>query len=289
MLVETLTKALQHTLYAHRVMSLRGSEVQIENDSKAMFAMQGWDILMALFTADLGEAKREEDDHDREIAIILAAIAAALAARVARDVQTLRPGLISALTAAVVNSGLAKYGIEGDIRSIAAETYLRQHGAELVTGINQFTRQRMATLLADAFASGESIDVIALRIMASFDEMSASRALRIARTEASKAWSFAELESAALMEEAGFKMVKEWLLGPLHPRMDLCDDNNQAGAIPLHQPFPSGDMATPQHPNCGCSVITYPDELAPQPWGTTVAGRTPYPPGFDQGDENANQ
>jgi len=90
------------------------------------------------------------------------------------------------------------------------------------------------------------------------------------------------------MEQAGFMMVKEWLLGPLHERMDLCDDNNQAGAIPLQQPFPSGDMATPQHPNCGCSIITYPAAGQPQPWGTAVGGLIPYPPGFNQGDTNAN-
>jgi len=174
MLEETLTKALQKTLYAHRVMSLLGAERQIEGDASALFAMQGYDILMALFTADMTEALSRKDK--RNIEIILAAIAAALAARVTRDVLTLRPGLLAALEAAVINSGLTKYGITGDIRSIQAQTYLLEHGGELVTGLNAYTRERMSALLADAFASGDSFDVIANRIMASFDEMSAAGA-----------------------------------------------------------------------------------------------------------------
>jgi len=289
MLEETLTLALQKTLYYHRVSVLVPATNQIERDALNVFRGQAYDILLAIFAADLGEAKRdEEDDDDRAIAIILAAITAALAARLSRDVIALRPGLLSALTTAVVHSGLSKYGITGDIRSIAAESYLREHGAELVKGLNTYTKERMGKMLADAFARGDSIDTIATRIMSSFDDMSIARARKIAVTEASKAWSFAEMESAGVMEKAGYKMVKEWLLGPLHPRYDPCDHNHEAGAIPLNQAFPAGDMAPPQHPNCGCSLITYPDDAAVQPWGSTVAGRTPYPPGFDQGDRNAN-
>jgi hypothetical protein len=285
MLEETLTKALQTTLYAHREMSLRGAERQIENDALAMFGMQGYDVLLALFTADMTEALSRKDK--RNIEIILAAIAAALAARVARDVKVMQPGILSALQAAVINAGLAKYGITGDVRSIAAQTYLLEHGGELVTGLNKFTKERLSQMLTKAFQSGDSYDVIANRIMGAFDEMTYARAMKIAKTEASKAWSYAEMQSADLMEQAGFVMVKEWLLGPMHPRYDICDHNNEAGAIPLHQPFPSGDMATPQHPSCGCSIITYPASGQPQPWGSTLpGGLLPYPPGFDQGDRN---
>jgi len=283
-LAETLDLALQHSLYLHHRASMRAAEVQIENAAKAMFAMQSYDVLMALFTADMEEAASEKDERNRDI--ILAAIAAILAARLDRDVQTLRPGLVAALSAAVVNAALSKYGVAGDLRQIDAESYLRLHGAELVKDLNTFSRQRLAKMLADGLASGDSFDTIATRIMASFDEMNMARALKIARTEASKAWAYAELESARRMEEAGFVMVKEWLLGPLHAVMDPCDANHEAGAIPLHRPFPSGDMATPQHPNCGCSVITYPASGQPQPWGATIGGLPLYPPpGFDQGDE----
>jgi hypothetical protein len=95
------------------------------------------------------------------------------------------------------------------------------------------------------------------------------------------------MESGYEMERSGYRMVKEWLLGPMHPRYDPCDHNHEEGAIPLKRPFSTGDMAPPQHPNCGCSLITYPTD-GEQPWGSQILGQTPLMPfGFDQGDQNA--
>jgi hypothetical protein len=90
------------------------------------------------------------------------------------------------------------------------------------------------------------------------------------------------------MEQAGYRMVKEWLLGPMHPRYDICDHNAEAGAIPIHKSFPSGEMWTPAHPSCGCGVTSYPDPYRNQPWGNPVLGAIPMVPfGDDQGDANA--
>lgn len=287
MLVETLDRALQTTLYYHRVAVLRSAEQELEQNALTMFRGQAYDVLMAYYQADLSEAQRE-DENDRKVAAILALIAAALEARIGRDVATLRPGLSAALATALAQSAFAKYGMTGDLRAIDAETYLLNHGAELVKGINKYTRERMRTILARALREGQSVDEVASKLMFSFDEMTYARARKIAITEASKAWSYAEMESGGLMEKAGYKMVKEWLLGPMHPFYDPCDHNHEAGAIPLNRPFPAGDMAPPQHPNCGCSLITYPAD-GPQPWGTPVNGQVPFLPfgGSDQGDTNA--
>ena len=284
MLIETLDRTLQKTLYAHRVDALAPIIGVVELEARNIFAAQAWDILMALFYADLSEAKQEDED-DRRVILIMAAIAAALRQRLDRDVLTIRPGLAQALRTALVQSAFAKYGIVGGIESIRGEQWLLKHGAELVTQINEYTRERMRALLAQGFARGDSIERIAQTLMAHFDEMSLARARKIAITETSKAWSYAEMESAGEMERAGYRMVKEWLLGPMHPRYDICDHNHEEGAIPLRQLFSSGDMAPPQHPNCGCSLITYPDPDSPQPWGSAVIGQTPMMPfGFDQGD-----
>lgn len=285
LLEETLSKALQKTLYYHRVESLRSAENELERNAKAMFNQQSYDVMLAIFSVDLGRFSEADDDDDRKVALILAAIAAALAARLDNDVATLRPGLISALTSAIVNSGMAKYGIYADLGSIRAQEYLLQHGAELVAGINAYTQERLAILLADSVGKGMAVEDITSLIMQSFDDFTYARARRIAITEASKAWSYAEMTSAEGMESAGFTMVKEWLLGPMHPRYDPCDHNHEQGAIPLKQPFSTGDMAPPQHPHCGCSVITYPDGSVGQPWGTEVGGIPILPPfgGDDQG------
>jgi len=288
MLAEALDKALQHTLYLHRIEALAPAVAQLERDAGRMFILQSYDVLTEIYQADLSEATQEEKD-DRRLALILAAIAAALAARIGKDVLILRPGLLAALTAAVTQSALAKYGITGDLRSVRAQQYLIEHGADLVKGINDYTRERMGRLIAQGLAKGQSVEDIAGTLMTSFDDMGWARARRIAITEANKAWSYAELESAYDMEKAGYGMVKEWILGPMHPRYDICDHNNEQGAIPVHNLFSSGDMAPPQHPNCGCGLITYPAD-GNQPWGSQVNGQTPLMPfGFDQGDQNANR
>ena len=43
-----------------------------------------------------------------------------------------------------------------------------------------------------------------------------------------------------------------------------CDDNADAGPIPLDQPYPSGDDGYPFHVNCNCveATIIDPDQMA---------------------------
>lgn len=283
-LQEALDKALASTLYYHRIESLKPAVRTLSDASRRMFASQAYDSLLAVYSADLSESKR---DDERKAAVILAAITVALAARLSRDVSSLRPGLSQALTAALVNAGLAKHGIRADLRSVSAEKWLAEHGAELVKGINEFTRQQMAIILRDGFAAGKSVDAIASDLMMGFSEMSYARAYRIAVTEANYAWSHAELEHAARMEESGFTMVKEWILNPLHPRWDECDTCADVGAIPIKTPFPTGKQAPPDHPHCGCCLTSYPASDAQQPWGNTVLGLTPIVPFGNRGDANA--
>ena len=285
---EALKRALQKAMYWHQIDVQREPRRRIENDAGLLFAEQAYDVLLAYFQADLSEAPREDED-DRKVAIIIAAIAAALLARKRRDVGLLRPGLEQALRVGANFGGLARYGITTDLQAIRAEQYLLEHGGELIKDLNDFTVKELRQTLARSVREGASIEDTASRLMTKMDDMRWYRAKRIAITESSKAWSYAELEAADVMEKAGFNMVKEWLLGPAHPRYDICDHNHEEGAIPLKQLFSSGDMAPPQHPNCGCSLITYPAG-GDQPWGSQVLGQMPYMPfGFDTGDKNADR
>jgi hypothetical protein len=281
---ESIDRALAATLYMHRIESQKPAVRTLEDASRRMFAAQAYDSLLAIYQADLSEATQQEND-ERKAAIILAAIAAALALRLSRDAATFRPGLLQALTAALVNAGLAKHGIVGGPASIAADKWLAQHGAELVAGINDFTRQQMAIILRNGFAAGKSVDAIAWDLMSGFSNMSYGRAYRIAVTEANKAWTYAELQHANLMEQAGYKMSKQWLLGPTHPRMDRCDEAADMGAVPLSTIYPNGIGGPPDHPHCGCCLTAYPDTGVNQPWGNLVLGLTPAP--FGQGEANA--
>jgi hypothetical protein len=57
---------------------------------------------------------------------------------------------------------------------------------------------------------------------------------------------------------------KEWLIDPdVHQREDTCDENEDAGVIPLGALFPSGDFTDPAHLNCvtGDTILMSPDPV----------------------------
>lgn len=286
MMLETLDRALQKTMYWHHKQAMERPVSMLTDCASRLFASQSYDVLMAIYLSDFLEADNDRDE--RRLAAALAAIALALSRRTAHDVELLAPGLELALRTALTNSAFAKYSIfTDDINTIRGSEWIRAHGADLVNGLNDYTRDRLSAVLADGFRSGATVDEIASRIVAEFEDMRWWRARKIAVTETNRAWSYAEIESAREMERAGYVMVKEWLLGPYHPKYDLCDTNHEQGAIPINQTFPSGDFAPPQHPSCGCSLITYPSSDYNQPIGAIVLGYTPLMPftfGRKEGD-----
>jgi len=77
--------------------------------------------------------------------------------------------------------------------------------------------------------------------------MSKVRAETIARTETCDALESAFMDRAKDMGVTG----KEWIVTDPCP---ICQANGDAGAIPLNDVFPSGDMRPPAHPNCRCAL-----------------------------------
>lgn len=287
MMREALNRALAASVYQHRIDTLAPAVQTIDSAARNLFTAQSYDIAHALYMADLSEAQKEDDD-DRKAAIILAAIAAALAARIGRDAATLAPGILDAMALSIARSGLARYGIAGDVRSLAAQQWLAQHGAELVRDINETTRQGIANIIQRGIARGDDIERIARSLLLHIDEMTPVRARKIALTETAKAWTEGELAQARLMEQSGYKMVKEWLLGPFHNVWDRCDQCADCGVVPIKFRFPNGAGGPPDHPNCGCCLVTYPAPDVAQPWGTMVLGQPlNFNPFADQGDTNA--
>lgn len=81
---------------------------------------------------------------------------------------------------------------------------------------------------------------------------SRDRAQTVARTEIG----IAHVQgSLAGWKASGQVQAKESLLGSEHDDDDECDENSDAGPIPLGESFPSGDDAPPYHPNCVCAVV----------------------------------
>ena len=116
--------------------------------------------------------------------------------------------------------------------------------------ITESTRDYLRSTVAEAVEEGWSSQTLANAIVDNF-AFSDERAETIARTELA----FAHVEGNMDAYKIGGVTHKRWILGSEHDIDDVCNDNADAGVIPFDEPFPSGDMAPPGHPNCVCDVI----------------------------------
>jgi hypothetical protein len=73
------------------------------------------------------------------------------------------------------------------------------------------------------------------------------RATMIANTEMNRAMSISAMDTYRELE-VGYV---EWLTTD---PCDYCSENEDAGAIPVGQEFPTGDTEPPAHPNCRCAI-----------------------------------
>ena len=128
-----------------------------------------------------------------------------------------------------------------------AMDYAGEHTATLVKGLNDETRDLMRNTIEKAIKEKRGIDGLARDLRRTFDNMSKVRAEVIARTETCDALESAFMDRAKDMGVSG----KEWIVTDPCP---ICEANGDAGAIPLDQAFPSGDMRPPAHPNCRCAL-----------------------------------
>lgn len=103
----------------------------------------------------------------------------------------------------------------------------------------------LAQSLALSLENGDSVDTLARDLRDILDD--ASRARLVAVTEIARAVSVASLDSYRANGVPG----KEWLIAS--GACAICQDNADAGVIPLDASFPSGDDSPPGHPTCRCA------------------------------------
>lgn len=115
--------------------------------------------------------------------------------------------------------------------------------------ITETTRNDLRALVTKALEEGWTNEELAQAITDA-TTFSDYRAGMVARTELAFADSRANM---ATYRASGVVTQKLWLLSADEP-CELCITNSEAGAIPLDQPFPSGDDTTPAHPHCQCDV-----------------------------------
>lgn len=118
--------------------------------------------------------------------------------------------------------------------TVMASTAVSSLGTAWVAQIAATTLKQIARLLL-AGATRKGIDTDRLHL--------------VIVTEHSRAWNQARMDS---MQEAGVTKIR-WRYTSSNP-CQRCRDNEEAGAVLLGAPFPSGALAPPDHPNCGCYV-----------------------------------
>lgn len=117
------------------------------------------------------------------------------------------------------------------------------------SSLDETTRNRIITIIRDGKLNNLTIDEVSTLLSDEFEEISASRAFMIARTETCQAMSSGQM---AAMRESGVP-TKEWVVAGGHT-CALCEDNAAQGMIPIADTFDSGDDAPPGHPNCECYI-----------------------------------
>jgi len=132
-----------------------------------------------------------------------------------------------------------------------AVNYAKDRGAELVSGVDDATRNELADIVSDGLTENVGMDAIADRIEAAYS-FSEKRADLIARTEIARANQNGVLAGMHEAKSAGVKIKKFWL--PDAEACEECQGNGDDGAIDLDDNFSSGDDAPPAHPNCECTM-----------------------------------
>ncbi len=113
------------------------------------------------------------------------------------------------------------------------------------------TRKLIRKDIINALENGESVGQLGTRLADNYS-FSAQRGRAIAITELSNASGTTGMEAWKL---SGVVQSKQWLLSGNHVVPDGCDENAQAGAIPLDADFPSGHKHNPAHTGCWCDTV----------------------------------
>lgn len=139
--------------------------------------------------------------------------------------------------------------------------YLAQHGAALVTGIDNTTRSEVARILQQAATEGWSWQKTGRELVAQFNAFAGkpitgaathitNRAQLIAITEIGNAYEYGSYQAALRLHSMGLDQEKKWS-GPDDNRTSSqCKDNLSAGWIDLDSEFPGGTQHPLQHPGC---------------------------------------
>lgn len=143
-----------------------------------------------------------------------------------------------------------------------AVAYLKAHGAELVSKIDETTRDELRTLISDMTEQGATYNEVAAAIQDKFTGFAdgrpqqhiESRAHMVAVTEMGNGYSQGSKVVADDLADSGLTIEKSWLTVGDSRVSDECAANEAQGWIPNDQAFSSGDDVPLAHPGCRCDT-----------------------------------
>jgi hypothetical protein len=139
---------------------------------------------------------------------------------------------------------------------------MERHGAEMITRINEETRDEIHTILNESSEKGWGYDKTAKAITERFKEFAIgkpqqhirSRAHLVAITESGNAYEEGNLEGARQLQDHGMAMEKLWVNVGDDRVSDGCLANSAVRWIPIDKLFPEGPnrMRPLRFPGCRC-------------------------------------
>lgn len=165
--------------------------------------------------------------------------------------EHMTPEIEVAFKAAGMFAG-AQLGVDEPITNLVndrAVKYAAERSAELVTNIDDSTRDMLRATVADAIENGMASRDLAKAIEEN-RAFSPERADLIASYELGQAL---EEGNMAMWKESGVVTGKAWVTAEDEIVSDDCQANAEQGVIPIDEEFQSGDMQPLAHPMCRCS------------------------------------
>lgn len=257
-LVSALDRFLEAAAAAQKWRKLKPVERTLQRAMRKAFRSQGDEFLKG-FTRLQGEFAEALTE-----ALWLAVFDAAARRTFDAFFDPIQEGAAAAMTIGA-KSLLAQVEIDVafDLANPRAVRYLEAHGAELVRGINDTTRDSLRVLLRNAADGGWSYNRTAKAIRDQFDgfaglkpqEHIKDRATLIAVNEAGLAYESGTAAVVADLQSAGLVMLKAWQTVNDDRVSQGCLENQQAGWIAFDEAFPSGHMHPTRHPACRCTTL----------------------------------
>lgn len=141
-----------------------------------------------------------------------------------------------------------------DVAQNRVVNYLKEFSGTLISGINDYTLERLRKTLAEGTRNGEGVDGLKSRVETVFESARGPRAEKIARTEVLRASNFGTQEA---YKQSGVVKRKEWLTAidsrvcpicaPLDGKIVDLNKNFSTSEGPVDYP--------PAHPQCRCTTI----------------------------------